>query len=113
MTTLNIADIVSYPILMDINLLFVSGVVELVGGTLILIGLWTHLISLIALITMTMAYAIAHLAWFPTLNGGELAAMYWAAFLVLFTFGAGPFSVDTWLELRRQNKIQKKMEENA
>ena len=113
MTTLNIADIVSYPIPMDINLLFVSGVVELVGGTLILIGLWTHLISLIALITMTMAYAIAHLAWFPTLNGGELAAMYWAAFLVLFTFGAGPFSVDTWLELRRQDKIQKKMEENA
>ena len=113
MTSLNIGDLVSYPVPMDINLLFAAGVIELAGGVLILIGLWTHLISLLALATMTMAYLIAHLAWFPTLNGGEMAALYWAAFLVLFTFGAGPFSLDTWLELRRQEKRQKKMEENA
>jgi len=96
---------------MDINLLFVAGVIELAGGALILIGLWTHLVALLALGTMTFAYAIAHLAWFPTLNGGELAAMYWASFLILFTFGVGPFSVDTWLEIRRQEKQHKKMEE--
>jgi len=111
MTRLEIGDLVSYAVPMDINLLFVAGVIELAGGALILIGLWTHLVALLALGTMTFAYAIAHLAWFPTLNGGELAAMYWASFLILFTFGAGPFSVDTWLEIRRQEKQHKKMEE--
>ena len=37
--------------------------------------------------------------------------MYWASFLILFTLGAGPFSADTWLEIRRQEKQHKKMEE--
>ena len=70
------------------------GVVEFAGGVLILIGFWTHLVSLLALITMTMAYLIAHLASIPTLNGGEMTAPYWTAFLALFTFGAGPYSAD-------------------
>ena len=112
MTVFRIADLVSYPVPMDINLLFVAGVIELAGGALILIGLWTHVIAFIALACMTMAYLIAHLAWFPTLNNGELAAMYWCAFLVLFTFGAGPASADSLLAERRQEKRKKKMEEN-
>lgn len=113
MTVLRIADIVSYPMPMDINLLFVAGIIELAGGVLILIGLWTHLIAFIALANMTMAYVIAHLAWFPTLNNGEMAALYWCAFLVLFTFGAGPFSADTWLSIRRQEKRKEKMDANS
>jgi len=113
MTVFQIADLVSYPMPMEINLLFVAGVIELVGGALILIGLWTHIIAFLALACMTMAYLIAHLAWFPTLNNGELAALYWCAFLVLFTFGAGPASADSWLSERRQEKRKKKMEENA
>ena len=68
MTRLKIGDLVSYAVPMDINLLFVAGVIKLAGGALILIGLWTHLVSLLAIGTMTFAYAIAHLAWFPTLN---------------------------------------------
>lgn len=111
MTVLRIADLVSYPAPMDINLLFVAGVIELVGGALILVGLWTHIVAFLALATMTMAYLIAHLAWFPTLNNGELAAMYWCAFLVLFTFGAGPASADSWLAERRQEKRKEKMKE--
>lgn len=113
MTVLRIADIVSYPMPMDINLLFIAGVIELAGGVLILIGLWTHLIAFIALANMTMAYVIAHLAWFPTLNNGEMAALYWCAFLVLFTFGAGPVSADTWLAVRRQEKQKEKMDANS
>ena len=96
---------------MDINLLFVAGVIELAGGALILIGLWTHLVSLLTLGTMAFAYAIAHVVWFTTLHAGALVAMCWANFLILFTFGAEPFSVDTWLEIRRQEKQHKKMEE--
>ena len=94
MTNLDIGDLISYPVPLDMNFLFAMGVVEFAGGVLILIGFWTHLVSLLALITMTMAYLIAHLASIPTLNGGEMTALYWTAFLALFTFGAGPYSAD-------------------
>ena len=77
MTNLDIGDLISYPDPLDMNFLFAMGVVEFAGGVLILIGFWTHL------------------AWIPTLNGGEMAALCWAAFLVLFTFGAGTYSADT------------------
>ena len=113
MTVLRIADLVSYPVPMEINLLFVAGLIELLGGALILIGLWTHILAFLALATMTMAYLIAHLAWFPTLNNGELAAMYWCAFLVLFTFGAGPASADALLAERRLEKRKQKMDEHS
>lgn len=113
MTSLQIGELVNYPVPFDLNLLFVAGVIELGGGALILLGLWTHFAALLAFATMTMAYLTAHLAWFPTLNNGELAAMYWCAFLVLFTFGPGPHSLDALLAERRQDKRQKKIEENS
>lgn len=106
MTSVNIADLITFPMPMDINALYVAGIVELVGGALILIGLWTHIIALIAMIIMIFAYLTAHLAWFPTLNNGELATLYILTFLLLFSFGPGQFSIDTWLSLRRQEKRQ-------
>lgn len=104
MTSVNIADLITFPMPMDINALYVAGIVELVGGALILIGLWTHIVALIAMIIMIFAYLTAHLAWFPTLNNGELAAMYILTFFLLFSFGPGQYSIDTWLSLRRQEK---------
>ena len=111
-TSINIADLISWPIPMEINALFVTGVVEFFGGLLMLIGLWTHLAALLAAFIMLMAYLTAHLAWFPTLNNGELAAMYLIAFLVIFSFGPGPYSADTWLSTRRQKKRKDKMDAN-
>jgi putative oxidoreductase len=104
MTTVNIADLLVFPMPLEINALFVAGVVELFGGALILIGLWTQLIALIAFIIMVFAYLTVHLAWFPTLNNGELATLYALAYLLLFSFGPGQYSLDMWLELRRQEK---------
>ena len=112
MTSVNIADFISFPMPMEINALFIAGVVEFFGGLLILIGLWTHLAALVAVFIMLMAYLTAHLAWFPTLNNGELAAMYFIAFLVVFTFGPGPYSADSWLSVRRQEKRKDKMDAN-
>ena len=112
MTVVNIGELVSFPMPMEINALFLSGVVEVFGGFLILIGLWTHLIALIAAIFMLMAYLTAHLAWFPTLNNGELAAMYMISFMVIFSFGPGFYTADTIFDLRRQKKRQDKMEAN-
>ena len=113
MTTLRIGDVLTYPIPFEVNLLFIAGVIELAGGTLLILGLWTHLMAFLALASMSMAYLISHLAWFPTLNNGETAALYWCAFLVLFTFGAGPHSLDTAIAERRQEKRQKKMDEHS
>jgi|TARA_B110000444_G_scaffold78078_1_gene73853 putative oxidoreductase len=67
--------------------------VEFFGGLLILIGLWTHLAALFATFTMLIAYLTAHAARFQTLNNGELAAMYFTAFLVIFTFVLGPLAL--------------------
>ena len=111
-TTINIAEIVSLPIPMEINALFITGVVEFFGGLLIFIGLWTHLAALLATFIMLMAYLTAHYAWFPTLNNGELAAMYFTAFLVIFAFGPGPYSADSWLAIWRQEKRKDKMDKN-
>ncbi len=111
-TSINIGELTAWPIPMEINALFVTGVIEFFGGFLILIGLWTHLAALVAVFIMIMAYLTAHLAWFPTLNRGELAAMYIVAFLVIFSFGPGPFSADTWLSVRRQEKRKDKTNAN-
>lgn len=43
---------------------------------------------------MVMAYLSAHPAWFPTLNNGELAAMYFMVYLCIFAYGPGKFSLD-------------------
>lgn len=110
MTTVSIGDLISFPMPMDINALYIAGVIELIGGGLILIGLCTRLISLLAVLLMTMAYLTAHLAWFPTMNNGELAAMYFMAYLLIFSFGPGPTSIDSWLELHRQQKQGDKFE---
>lgn len=110
MSTLRIADLVSYPVPFDINLLFIAGLIEVVGGGLIVLGLFTRFTALICALNMLMAYLIAHIAWFPTLNRGELAAMYFVAFLVIFAYGAGPVSLDTWRDMQREKKQQKKME---
>ena len=111
-TSMNIADLVAWPLPMEINALFIPGVVERFGGLLILIGLWTHLAAPLATFIMLKAYLTAHIAWFPTLNNGELAAMYFVTFLLMFAFGAGPYSADTWLAVRRQEKRKDKMDAN-
>ncbi len=113
MTDIAIGNMIYFPLPFDLNALFVAGVIEFFGGLLVLIGLWTHIAALTIAGLMAMAYLTAHLAWFPTINGGELAAMYFIAYLALFSFGPGPFSADTWLAERRQNKRKARMERNA
>jgi len=68
---------------------------------LIAVGLLTRPMALLAAILMVMAYLTAHPAWFPTLNNGELAAMYFSMFLVLFSFGPGKLSLDALVFGRR------------
>jgi putative oxidoreductase len=75
-----------------------AGVLELVGGLLIVIGLFTRPVAFILSGEMAVAFFVAHVApsgsLIPVVNKGELAVLYCFAFLFLAFHGAGPFSVD-------------------
>jgi putative oxidoreductase len=72
------------------------GVVEFLAGLGILLGFWTRLSALGGFIIMIGALVTTHFpsGWNPLLNGGELAFMYFAAFLVLIVYGSGKFSLE-------------------
>lgn len=76
--------------------LYVAGPIELIGGALVMIGLFTSWAALLCSGLMAAAYWMAHgtRALFPIQNGGELAALYCFAFLLISARGAGIWSVD-------------------
>jgi putative oxidoreductase len=73
-----------------------TGALELVGGALIVLGLFTRPVAFILSGMMAVAYFMAHApqGFYPLLNGGELAALYCFAFLYLSAAGGGPWSLD-------------------
>jgi putative oxidoreductase len=75
---------------------YVAGPIELVGGTLIMIGLFTRWAAFIASGQMAFAYWMAHgtKALLPILNNGELAALYCFVFLFISARGGGIWSID-------------------
>jgi putative oxidoreductase len=78
------------------SMMWMAGVIELVGGILIAIGLLAGLAAFIASGEMAVAYFTAHMprSIWPILNGGELAAVYCFAFLYIASRGSGPYSID-------------------
>ena len=79
-----------------VSLLGLAGILELVGGVLVLIGLFTRPAAFILSGEMAVAYFMAHAphSLLPILNQGELAVMYCFVFLYLSVAGAGEFSLD-------------------
>lgn len=73
-----------------------AGILELVGGALILIGLCTRPVAFVLSGEMAVAYFMAHApqGFLPILNQGELAVIYCFVFLYFSVAGAGAFSVD-------------------
>ena len=73
-----------------------QGLLELVGGLLIALGLFTRPVAFILAGNMAAAYFIAHSprGFFPLLNGGELAIVYCFVFLYLWLAGGGEWSLD-------------------
>jgi putative oxidoreductase len=73
-----------------------AGGIELIGGVLVMIGLFGRWAAFICSGTMAVAYWLAHgfNALFPIQNGGELAALYAFGFLLIATAGSGIWSVD-------------------
>lgn len=73
-----------------------AGVMELFGGALLVIGLWTRPTAFLLSGLMASAYFIAHAPrdFHPVLNGGDAAILYCFVFLYLVFAGAGPLSAD-------------------
>jgi len=73
-----------------------AGWLELVGGLLVLVGLFTRPVAFILSGEMAVAYFMAHApqGFWPLLNQGELAVLYCFAFLYLAVAGGGPFGLD-------------------
>jgi putative oxidoreductase len=78
------------------SLMGFAGVLELVGGLLILVGLFTRPTAFILSGEMAAAYFMAHAphGFLPILNQGELAVVYCFVFLYFAVAGAGAFSID-------------------
>jgi putative oxidoreductase len=74
----------------------IAGILELVGGALLLLGLFTRPVAFILSGEMAVAYWLAHApqSFFPVNNGGDAAILYCFVFLYLFAAGGGPWSLD-------------------
>lgn len=85
------------------TLLTVAGVIEVVGGSLIVLGLFTRPVAFIASGEMAVAYFMGHFpkGFWPIQNHGEPAVLLCFIFLFLFANGAGPFSLDAWMKRPR------------
>ena len=81
------------------TLMMAAGALELVGGALILVGLFTRPVAFILAGQMAVAYWMVHAARgpFPALNMGDAAILFCFIFLYLSAAGAGPWSLDARL----------------
>ncbi|MES2894646.1 MAG: DoxX family protein [Pseudomonadota bacterium] len=78
-------------------MLMAAAWLEVVGGGLIAVGLFTRAAAFLCSGQMAVAYFVAHgsQGFWPALNGGELAIMFCFVFLYLAFAGPGPWSLDT------------------
>jgi putative oxidoreductase len=78
----------------------VAGILEFVGGVLILLGLFTRPVAFILSGQMAFAYLTVHApkGFWPTKNDGETALFFCFAFLYFTFAGGGPLSLDTLLK---------------
>jgi putative oxidoreductase len=80
------------------SMLWFAGVIEIIGGPLIILGLFTRPVAFILCGEMAVAYFRVHIhmgPWqFPLLNMGEITVLYCFIFLYLMTAGAGALSLD-------------------
>ena len=81
------------------SLVGVSGILELVGGGLLLVGLFTRPVAFILSGLMAVAYFMMHApgGFWPILNRGELAVIYCFVYLYFSVAGGGEWSLDRLL----------------
>lgn len=78
------------------SLLGAAATLEVIGGALLIIGLFTRPVAFVMSGLMAFAYFIAHAprSFWPTSNGGDAAILFCFLFLYLVFAGGGPWSLD-------------------
>ncbi len=78
------------------SLMGLAALLEIFGGLLILLGLFTRPVAFVLSGEMAVAYFIAHApqSFWPAMNQGEAAILFCFIFLALVFVGAGAFSID-------------------
>jgi len=78
------------------SLFGIGGVIEIVTGTLLIIGLFTRPAAFIASGQMAIAYWLVHApaSFYPAVNGGDAAILFCFVFLQIAAAGSGAFSLD-------------------
>ena len=89
------------------SLLWFAALIETIGGTLLLLGLFTRPVAFILAGEMAAAYFIVHAGggFWPLLNQGEPPVFFCFTFLYFSAAGAGPWSLDALLARRRSTAI--------
>ncbi len=87
-----------------LTLAWFAGVLELVGGALLVVGLFTRPVGFVLSGQMAFAYFIAHAPrnLYPVLNGGDAAILYCFVFLYVAAAGGGAWSLDA---ARRRGRL--------
>ena len=77
-------------------LLMAAGLIEIVGGALLALGLFTRVVAFICSGEVALAYFMVHAkqSFFPGVNGGDSAILFCFIFLLLACSGPGPISLD-------------------
>jgi putative oxidoreductase len=82
-----------------LSLSWFAGVLELIGGALLILGLFTRWVAFILSGEMAFAYWMAHApkSFYPLANGGDAAILFCFLFLYFVFAGPGPWSLDAIL----------------
>ena len=100
---------IAFPLPMT-PLTYTSATLEIIGGAMLAIGLFSRPVAFILSGLMACAYFIGHafsasgFVFFPLANRGEAAMLFCFIFLYLAAAGPGPWSVDAWLGNERRRR---------
>jgi putative oxidoreductase len=94
----------------NFSMLGIAGMLEVAGGILLVLGLFTRPTAFILCGEMAVAYFRAHAPrnFFPLLNGGEITVMFCFLFLYLVAAGPGPLSLDHLMAGSGKRRSRKK-----
>ena len=85
------------------SFLWFGGLLELVGGSMLLVGIGSRVVAFILSGEMAVAYWMFHApaSTFPSVNGGDAAILFCFVFLFVAAAGPGPWSIDAALGRKR------------
>ena len=84
------------------TLMWIGGVIELVGGSLLLVGLYSRTVAFLLSGQMAVTYWMFHApkSLYPQVNGGDAAILFCFIFLYIVAAGPGKWSIDGFLHTR-------------